>query len=725
MEVKLRIIDIYPKIQTIKNNPKDIISISFITSDYSTKIADIEQSMTKNEKFIFKLKSKNSKNQIFKCLLLRNINNIICSGEFILEEGLSWYKLNEIKNNTMSKESLITSSTSKGNILNTNGNISQNLDLKSHYLSDINLKLENNINLANKNHNSKKYENIKIKLMVNYIKRISTNKYNINNTLKEQGETSLRERESSYDKKNDNFESSICDMDISKINSKVKMFTTNKKNSKIRKSILFGNQTKISSKKKINFNYANKSLLSPIASIENIIANNNKETSYTINNYNNHNNSTKSQSIKKYIKDIKTHKNINETIKMKTSFNFYRKKINLDNNKYSLENKITQKNSSKKLNHHKLNSCENFEDKILDQNFKNYLKNDENLKANLSRNDSFTTLNQIDITRHKDSTEINNNNEIDIKGVNSDKIIINSDINNNFYENYERLKIDFLLLYSEENLKNINNEDYFLETQLMLEKLLKLQHFHQKEYIQILNSIKSQRKKINQYKIDYLLISKKSNKLNLKKLEYSLNKNKNEINNETVSNFIKVRKKLIKDSEIPIWNKLMTFDKSSNIDNSKNKMINIFLNICSKRENKLNKLSLKFYNEIKNKKNNQKTGKNKSKNIYKNIGEKKISIETKISTNLYENHFPNNKTSKNSQYNTNIIPSSRGKNNVTSKKHSALRIINNKNSFNNKIIINETATNNNYNINKLNHKIKQPNSGIKFYTSKKYVNKNQ
>ena len=75
--------------------------------------------------------------------------------------------------------------------------------------------------------------------------------------------------------------------------------------------------------------------------------------------------------------------------------------------------------------------------------------------------------------------------------------------------------------------------------------------------------------------------------------------NKKEINNETVSNFIKVRKKLIKDSEIPIWNKLMTFDKSSNIDNSKNKMINIFLNICSKRENKLNKLSLKFYNEIK------------------------------------------------------------------------------------------------------------------------------
>ena len=107
------------------------------------------------------------------------------------------------------------------------------------------------------------------------------------------------------------------------------------------------------------------------------------------------------------------------------------------------------------------------------------------------------------------------------------------------------------------------------------------------------------------------------------------------------------------------------------------------------------------------------------------INEKKISIETKISTNLYENHFPNNKTSKNSQYNTNIIPSSRGKNNVTSKKHSALRIINNKNSFNNKIIINETITNNNYNINKLNHKIKQPNSGNKFYTSKKYVNKNQ
>ena len=76
-------------------------------------------------------------------------------------------------------------------------------------------------------------------------------------------------------------------------------------------------------------------------------------------------------------------------------------------------------------------------------------------------------------------------------------------------------------------------------------------------------------------------LSRKMNILNLKKIENSFKKKNNEICSEKVSNFIKVRKKLISNNEFPIWNKLM---KSSNqksiIEKSKNKMINIFLNIC-------------------------------------------------------------------------------------------------------------------------------------------------
>ena len=69
MEVKFRIIEIYPKLQTIKNNPKDIISISFISNDYTKKIGNIEQSIAKNEKNVIYLKSQNTKKEIIKYIL--------------------------------------------------------------------------------------------------------------------------------------------------------------------------------------------------------------------------------------------------------------------------------------------------------------------------------------------------------------------------------------------------------------------------------------------------------------------------------------------------------------------------------------------------------------------------------------------------------------------------------------------------------------------------------
>ena len=122
MEAKIRILEIFPKIKSMKDNPKDIISISFLSNDNSLKIENIEQSIIKNEKIIINLKGQNAKKNLIKCLLSRNNSNIIASGEINLEEGLNWYKLNEVKNNIISKESLITSSTSNGNIYNINNN---------------------------------------------------------------------------------------------------------------------------------------------------------------------------------------------------------------------------------------------------------------------------------------------------------------------------------------------------------------------------------------------------------------------------------------------------------------------------------------------------------------------------------------------------------------------------------------------------------------------------
>ena len=173
------------------------------------------------------------------------------------------------------------------------------------------------------------------------------------------------------------------------------------------------------------------------------------------------------------------------------------------------------------------------------------------------------------------------------------------------------------------------------------------------------------------------------NILNLKKIENSFKKKNNEICSEKVSNFIKVRKKLISNNEFPIWNKLMkNSNQKSIIEKSKNKMINIFLNICSKNENKLNKLS-----KMNNKKNEI-----LKKNKYKNTTNKKIiSIDTKNNNNFKENNFITNKTNKNFHSNIHNIPS--GKNNKITDKNQFSRIITNETNKNYGTLVNETVRN--------------------------------
>jgi hypothetical protein len=257
--------------------------------------------------------------------------------------------------------------------------------------------------------------------------------------------------------------------------------------------------------------------------------------------------------------------------------------------------------------------------------------------------------------------------------------------------------------------------------QLMGEKLLKLQHFHQIEYNQIFNDIINNKKNILNNQNLYIQMTKKMNKLQVKRLQNSLNSD--ETFNESISNFINVRRKIIKNSELSIWEKLMMdSSKTSIIHNIKNRMIHIFLNICSKNENKLNKLSFKFYNEIKEKKQNKSSDKksgNKKKNNYKDFNENKgISIDTKINPHNF-NNISINKTSKNSQYNMNFVPSSKSKISAISKK-----IINIKSNYSN--IANETNNHShNYNTNKINHKSKQLNGGNKLFNSKKVVINNQ
>jgi hypothetical protein len=347
MEVKLKIIEISPKIKSLQNNSKDIISISFISDNYSVKIEDVEKAMNNKDNIIINLKQANNKNNIqtIKYSLIKNNNNIISTGEFTPIEGIKWYKLSEIKNN-ISNENPLSSSKSKGNIRNSNNQQANLLKIKFE------IKISNKI-ILNKNKNNNNHEIIRK-----------------NNYTKEQSSYSSEEKANLLDKKeffNDE-DFTIIESEINKKNSQEQVTPETKKFKK--KKYLSGSL----SKKFIKNTITVQSPSSPGP------RKNNKIDPKRIK-------SSEVSPIKKKSNHLPGKLIFNEDLKMKSDINFNKKK-NIDKN----SNLISGKDNL------------NIEDEILDQNFKNYLKNDEILKSNISRNNSSNSLIQNSI---KNENEIN------------------------------------------------------------------------------------------------------------------------------------------------------------------------------------------------------------------------------------------------------------------------------------------------------------------------------
>ena len=807
MEAKIRIIEISPKLKLFKNNSKDIISISFISDNYSVKIEDVEKAILSNEQIIISLKEiKDHKNkniiQPIKYSFIRNNNNILGKGEFIPTEGIKWYKFIE-KNNNVTKETYITPSTSNGNIKKNNLIVSR----RAHNLSDSHNSYakepfsstvsKNNLNKLN---NSNSLLSImKIKLAINIInKKIISNKkltntnnrYNSiknSNYIKEGSDNSSKYDGSLLDKNRDIFNEedfTIEESDLSKFNQKTKVPTTSKKIYN-QKTFYSGINTKRFSKKQFNFNSNQKSL----APGNNMIRDNETNTKIISDKINNN----KAMSPKKRLKNLASKKLFNEDIKMKTSIGFNKRK-NIDNkdilNEDDYKNEISRK----------INSCENIEDEILDQNFKNYLKNDEILKANLSRNNSFNNLTQNNnngsngasnyhntystqnneflpqTTRIKNLDEQDNNNQnglnkkmisqelnanslyadLQLLKTNSDyecvitesisKNLITNNENNSFEdniffmngnENFEKLKTDFFLLYSDEKLNKINNDVLFLEIQLMIEKILNMQVKHQKEYMELFKSININKKFFDNYQNKYILLVKQVNKLNTKKLFNDIRDKRKELYNENINNFINTRSKIMDKGEFLMWEEIMEkANKSKIINNNKKKIINIFLNICEKNEIHLNKLSLKFYKEIKSKqikKNTNNIMKRTNKfNSSSHFTEKKATNKNmRVKEIETDSNIPHLRTNNNVHQNNNRLNFNRYK---KMPKKNPTKINLNKEDTNNKnnninfgTMINENTSHDNYyNSKKINnYKNKSTSIGDKVFRKKRGVNKSQ
>ena len=245
------------------------------------------------------------------------------------------------------------------------------------------------------------------------------------------------------------------------------------------------------------------------------------------------------------------------------------------------EGRNNQKNISLKLENHKL------EDEIIDNNFKNTIKNDDiifdynnNLKNNQNIDSFYLIPNEDNFISDDSKSDKNNEKE------NSSIQIFNS------------AKTDFLIFYTNDYLSSITTDTLSLEVQLMIEKIFDLQNtFHQQ--FNILNDKYNKYKKFYElYSEQYFLILKKYNRLKEKDKKSEINKMKFSIKNP------KAKKKDIIDlfkKEIQVWKKMI--EQKSNLKKTMNKnFFKIFISIINNNKNKLSILQKKFLTNLLEKK---------------------------------------------------------------------------------------------------------------------------
>ena len=281
----------------------------------------------------------------------------------------------------------------------------------------------------------------------------------------------------------------------------------------------------------------------------------------SLNNINN-NNFKQAFSIKFFCK--KKIKNDEENdIKHNSQMDF---KVNALEQLNEIKNELTHKRKLSKL-----------EEEIINSNYKNSIKNDFNLYQKKFFNHNSTESLFL-------YSEKKNNIRKKLNTIN---------------DNFELKKKDFFSIYTNEYIKNIDNDMLQLETQIILEKifdLIKNFNIEKKELLKIHNLYKST---FIDFSLKYIDLSKKYDKLKNTIRKFELNKINNNLNKNYFTNFRKVEPKLFL-NEFNLWkNVINNCNTINNMENIKNEQLKeIFLNITYPIKNKLNSLSKKFVNDL-------------------------------------------------------------------------------------------------------------------------------
>ena len=292
------------------------------------------------------------------------------------------------------------------------------------------------------------------------------------------------------------------------------------------------------------------------------------------------------------------------------------------------EGKNNKKNISQKIENHKL------EEEIIDNNFRNTIKNDDiifdnnNVKKNENIDSFFLISNEDNFNSDDSKSDINNEND------NSSIQVFNS------------AKTDFLIFYTDDYLSSITKDTLSLEVQLMIEKIFDLQNtFHQQ--FNILNDKYNKYKKFYElYSEKYFLILKKYNRLREKDKKSEINKMKFSIKNPKTKkeDMIELFKK-----EIQVW-KIMIAQKTNLKNKMEKSLFKIFISIITNNKNKLSILQKKFLTNLLEKK--------KQLNNSVNFSDKKISHIK----NAFSGDFYNTSKIKSVKFDSTFSPSSNRQN---------------------------------------------------------------
>ena len=417
------------------------------------------------------------------------------------------------------------------------------------------------------------------------------------------------------------------------------------------------------------------------------------KSSYNTNNCNNcntNNTSTLSISSNQAIQNKRKTTPVNKiTKKIKTNKNFYR------NNS---QNNFNETNKNKKLYRNIRQKNNYMHDKIKEKRNNITLfseRNKRHLSGNVSLNSYFSENIQkisrkifspkVSLCSHPLYKEHLNNVNNKVKNKNNSMILSNekknvydkiikfsNDINNDNLNNqiesyiidkpiiypqeqknilndeefngnkYEQLLNDFLLLYNQENLKNLNINEIELEYHFLIEKIYELMNEYYKEYFylkdqrnSLINNIKYYEHKINNFLKLGNLLKIKSNKIKAKKIINFDNKNKD--NEYYSNNIIKLNKELdiLKNINIELINK--NIQKES----TKKLLKNLFSIIVNKNKSYLNEKQITRLKQINIKIDINKSNQNKSR--AKNHITKKIFNQN---NNIYQKIINNSKKRK-------------------------------------------------------------------------------